>query len=97
MLEKCKFHQTSVSFLGYIISPEGVAMDESKVQAVLNWPQPTTIKGVQHFLGFANFYSQFIKGFSMIAAPIMSLLKGGGNRLHWRNYAIQAFETLKPM
>lgn len=38
--EKCEFHQTSVSFLGYIISPEGVAMDDSKVQAVLKWSQP---------------------------------------------------------
>ncbi len=42
--EKCEFHQTRVSFLGYIISADGVTMDNSKVQSVLNWPQPTTVK-----------------------------------------------------
>lgn len=57
--EKCEFHQTSVSFLGYKISPEGVAINDSKVQAVLKWPQPNTIKELQGFLGFANFYRQF--------------------------------------
>lgn len=55
-LEKCEFHKTSTSFLGYIISAEGVAMDDSKVKAVVNWPLPTTIKELQRFLGFANFY-----------------------------------------
>lgn len=52
--EKCKFHKTSTAFLGYIISPEGVAMDESKVRAVLDWPQPATLKELQSFLGFAD-------------------------------------------
>ncbi len=42
--EKCEFHQETISFLGYIISSGGVAMDEQKVQAVVNWPQPTTLK-----------------------------------------------------
>lgn len=45
--EKCEFHQTTTSFLGYIISQKGVAMDERKVKAVLDWPQPTTLKELQ--------------------------------------------------
>ncbi len=49
--EKCEFHQETISFLGYIISSGGVAMDEQKVQAVVNWPQPTTLKELQRFLG----------------------------------------------
>lgn len=53
--EKCEFHVTTVKFLGYILSPEGVEMEENKVQAVRNWPQ-----GMQRFLGFANFYRRFI-------------------------------------
>ncbi|KAI2651010.1 Retrotransposon-derived protein PEG10 [Labeo rohita] len=53
--EKCKFHQDKVSFLGYIISADGVAMDERKVSAVLRWPRPNTLKELQSFLGFANF------------------------------------------
>lgn len=44
------------SFLGYIKSPNGVAMDEKKVTTILNWPQPNTLKELQHFLGFSNFY-----------------------------------------
>ncbi len=58
--EKCEFHQTSTSFLGYVISQEGVAMDARKFKAVLEWPQPQTVKELQRFLGFANFYRRFI-------------------------------------
>ncbi len=76
-MEKCEFHQTQVSFLGYIISSEGVAMDDKKVQSVLNWPQPKTVKELQRFLGFANFYRHFIRNFSTIAALLTSLLRGG--------------------
>ncbi|KAI2657358.1 Transposon Ty3-I Gag-Pol polyprotein [Labeo rohita] len=57
--EKCEFHQTVTSFLGYIISAEGVAMDERKVNAVLRWPQPTTVKELQRFLGNG---SGFLRG-----------------------------------
>ncbi|XP_045078679.1 olfactory receptor 52J3-like [Coregonus clupeaformis] len=52
-------------------------MDERKVKAVRSWPVPTTIKGLQRFLGFANFYCRFIKNFSSIASPLTSLLNGG--------------------
>ncbi|KAI2645676.1 Transposon Tf2-6 polyprotein [Labeo rohita] len=74
-LEKCEFHQTSTTFLGYIISQEGVAMDDGKVEAVLRWPQPKTLKELQRFLGFANFYRRFIRGFSTVAAPLTAMTK----------------------
>ncbi len=54
--EKCEFHVKQTFFLGYHISHEGVKMDETKVKAVTEWPQPNTIKELQRFLGFANFY-----------------------------------------
>ncbi|KAI2651138.1 Transposon Tf2-11 polyprotein [Labeo rohita] len=53
--EKCEFHQTSISFLGYIIGQEGMAMDESKVSAVLEWPQPRTVKELKRFLAIQAF------------------------------------------
>ncbi len=73
--EKCEFHQTNTSFLGYVISQDGVSMDDKKVQAVLDWPQPQTVKELQRFLGFANFYRRFIRNFSSIASPLTAMTK----------------------
>jgi hypothetical protein len=52
-------------------------MEGDRVKAVRNWPIPTTVKEVQRFLGFANYYRRFIRGFGQVAAPITALLKGG--------------------
>ncbi|KAL0187127.1 hypothetical protein M9458_018797, partial [Cirrhinus mrigala] len=93
--EKWEFHQMSISFLGYIISHEGVSMDEAKVRAVTEWPQPQTLKELQRFLGFANFYRRFIRGFSLIAAPLTSMTKRSSPHLTWTAAAIQAFADLK--
>ncbi len=93
--EKCEFHQKRVSFLGYIISTDGVAMDNSKLQSVLNWPQPMTVKELQQFLGLVNFYRRFICNFSTITAPLTSLLKGGRQRLDWSPSAQNTFQQLK--
>ncbi|KAL0173798.1 hypothetical protein M9458_029766, partial [Cirrhinus mrigala] len=93
--EKCEFHLDKVSFLGYIISPEGVAMDERKVNAVLNWPRPTTLKELQRFLGFSNFYRHFIRNFSSVAAPLTAMVKRGASRLTWSQSALQAFDELR--
>lgn len=60
-------------------------MDEHKVTAVLNWPQPTTLKELQRFLGFANFYRRFIRNFSSVASPLTSMVKKGINHLEWSN------------
>ncbi|KAI2660334.1 Transposon Tf2-11 polyprotein [Labeo rohita] len=92
---QCKFHLTSVSFLGYVISHKVVAMDESKDNAVLNWPLPNTIKELQRLLGFANFYHRFIRGFSSVAASLTNMIKRGSNRLHWSFPAQEAFKELK--
>ncbi len=93
--EKCEFHQESVSFLGYVISSGGVAMDDKKIHSVVNWLQPTTLKELQRFLGFANFYRRFIRNFSTVAAPLTSMTKRGNHRLTWSPAAHQAFRTLK--
>lgn len=67
-VEKCDFHAQSVSFLGYIVSSEGVCMDPDKVKAVVDWPSPDSRKALQRFLRFANFYRRFIRNFSQLAA-----------------------------
>jgi len=74
-IEKCEFHQKEVSFLGSIVSTNGIQMDPEKVKAVKDWPRPTNIKEVQAYLGFANFYRRFIKGYSLTAGPLFELTK----------------------
>ncbi len=93
--EKCEFHVKQTTFLGYSISHEGVRMDERKVRAVTEWPQPSTIKELQRFLGFANFYRRFIRNYSIVSAPLTSLLKGKPSKLKWTEEAKTAFTTLK--
>ncbi|KAI2647669.1 Transposon Ty3-G Gag-Pol polyprotein [Labeo rohita] len=72
--------QDRVQFLGYYISTEGIEMDPRKVAAVQDWPTPTTVKELQRFLGFANFYQRFIKGYSQITSVLTSLLNPLGSK-----------------
>jgi len=53
---KCSFYQTQVEFLGFVLGPTGLQMDESKVQVVRDWPRPHHLRDIQAFLGFTNFY-----------------------------------------
>ena len=93
--EKCEFHQDRMKFLGYYISPAGISMDEGKVSAITTWPQPKTVKELQRFLGFANFYRRFIRGYSQITAPLTTLLQGKPKSLPWNPEAAAAFALLK--
>ncbi|MBW0474457.1 hypothetical protein O181_014172 [Austropuccinia psidii MF-1] len=72
---KCLFHVTSVEYLGYVVSSEGLKMDQEKVQQILNWPPPRNLKALQSFLGFANFYCRFIKNYSKKISSLTSFLK----------------------
>jgi hypothetical protein len=65
-----------------------------KVVGVLEWPVPTTKKGVQSFLGFVNFYRRFIEGFFHLARPFFNLTKND-SILHWSSDEQTAFGALK--
>ncbi|KAK3506733.1 hypothetical protein QTP70_018861 [Hemibagrus guttatus] len=93
--EKCSFHQPSVQFLGYNISSSGIQMDEGKITAVRDWPAPATVKELQRFLGFANFYRRFISNYSSIADPLTNLLRNKPKSLLWSPAVEEAFNTLK--
>ncbi|KAK3505976.1 hypothetical protein QTP70_002185 [Hemibagrus guttatus] len=80
-LEKCEFHRSMVTFLGYVISHQGVEMDVVKVRAVTAWPAPSMGRELQHFLVFANFYRRFIRNYSSVAGPLTSLLRGKTKKL----------------
>ncbi|MBW0516634.1 hypothetical protein O181_056349 [Austropuccinia psidii MF-1] len=72
---KCLFHASSVEYLGYVVLSEGLKIDSSKVQQILNWPQPKNIKALQSFLGFANFYHHLNKNYYKKISVLTSLLK----------------------
>ncbi|KAK3541054.1 hypothetical protein QTP86_012345 [Hemibagrus guttatus] len=93
--EKCEFYCTEIKFLGYVISQQGVEMDQTKVCAVTEWLEPITMRELQRFLGFANFYRQFIRNYSSIAGPLTSLLKGKPRRLVWNETAQEAFVRVR--
>ncbi|KAI2652628.1 Transposon Tf2-8 polyprotein [Labeo rohita] len=94
-LEKCEFHQSTVQFLGYNISAEGMQMDQGKVNAIQKWPLLNSVKELQRFLGFTNFYRRFIKDYSTITTPLTSLLRGKPKQLIWNPAAHEAFQQLK--
>ena len=64
-----------VGFLGVVIGPKGIKMEEEKVKGILEWPTLKCVKDVQKFLGLANYYRWFIKGFASIARPLYDIVK----------------------
>ncbi|MBW0549652.1 hypothetical protein O181_089367 [Austropuccinia psidii MF-1] len=72
---KCLFHVSSVEYLGYVFSSEGLKMHQARVQQILNWPPPTNLNTLHSFLGFANSYRCFIKNYSKKISSLTSFLK----------------------
>lgn len=94
--EKCSFSVSEVDYLGMIVSRDGVRMDESKIQAIQEWPTPMKVKHVRGFLGLANFYRRFIQDFATIARPLNDLTKKDLT-WKWTDKEQKAFETLKQL
>ena len=70
---KCEFGRSSVGFLGHVISERGVAVDPRKVDAIRDWAAPASCSDVRRFVGLANYYRKFVKGFAHLAAPLTAL------------------------
>jgi len=90
---KCSFGTEAMGYLGHVISAHGIAMDAEKVQAVLSWPLPKTVRAVRGFLGLAGYYRRFIRDYGLIASPLTKLLRKDG--FQWTEEASQAFRALQ--
>lgn len=93
-LKKCEFHVQETEFLGHWISTEGIHMDQNKVQAIRDWPQPKNVKEVQQFIGLVNYYRRFITGYAGILHPLFALLKKG-KEFDWTKECEEAFIGIK--
>ena len=93
-LEKCVWKVREVGFLEVIIGEDKVRMEKEKVQGVIKWPVPKSVKDVQKFLGLANYYRQFVKDFAKIAKPLHEMTRKE-NKWSWRERQQKAFEELK--
>jgi hypothetical protein len=92
--EKSSFHQDTVEYLGFILSLNGLTMDQAKVKVIQDWPEPRKVKDIQSFLGFANFYWRFIDRYSDIVLPLTRLTC---KKVPWTftNQCRNAFNKLK--
>ena len=95
-LSKCDFWLKEVSFLGHIVSAEGIRVDPAKMEAVVNWKSPQNVTEVRSFLGLAGYYRRFVRGFSVIASPLTKLLRKG-IKFEWIDKCQNSFEQLKGM
>ncbi|XP_057760408.1 uncharacterized mitochondrial protein AtMg00860-like [Arachis stenosperma] len=93
-LSKCEFWKKEVKFLGHVVSKQGIAVDPSKVEAVMNWGRPTSVTEIRSFLGLAGYYQRLIKGFSQIALPLTRLTRKDVP-FFWTLECEESFQALK--
>ena len=91
---KCHFFKQKVSFLGHVITPEGVMTDPVKVEVIQNWKTPKNLTEVRSFLGLCSYYRRFICGYATIASPLHDLMKAGADFV-WTEECEAAFGALK--
>ena len=95
-ISKCEFLKSSVEFLGHKVSVQGTQMLSSKIESILNWPQPKSVKQVQSFLGLCGFYRKYIKNYSQVTLPISNLVNSN-HKFEWTAECESSFKLLKQL
>ena len=93
-LSKCDFWLKEVSFLGHIVSAEGIRVDPVKIEAVVSWKPPRNVTEVRGFLGLAGYYQRFVQGFSVVASSLTRLLRKGV-KFKWDDKCQSSLKRLK--
>jgi hypothetical protein len=91
-LRSAPFAPIEISLIGYVVTPQGIQVDEAKIEAIRSWPIPAMLTQLRSFLGLAGFYRRFVRDFSIITAPLNDLMKKGV-LLHWGATQDKAFHN----
>ncbi|CAM8884640.1 unnamed protein product [Rhodiola kirilowii] len=92
-LAKCEFGRAQITYLGHVISSDGVKVDPEKIQAVVGWQAPCNVKQLRAFLGLCGYYRRFVNQYAQIAAPLTQLLLK--DAFIWTPVVQEAFDKLK--
>ena len=90
---KCEFFKEEINYLGYHITAEGIKMREDYINKIIKWPKPQTVKQLQTYLGFLNYYRSFIIGFSKLTKEMNA--QRSSKRLHWTKQMDENFFKLR--
>ncbi|XP_077253257.1 putative mitochondrial protein AtMg00860 [Tasmannia lanceolata] len=93
-LKKCEFWFDSISFLGHMVSKDGVSVDPKKIETVMLWNRPNNVLEIRNFLGLAGYYRHFVEDFSRIAAPLTRLTRKE-TKFVWSEDCEKSFQELK--
>lgn len=91
--KKCEFGKKEVAYLGHVVSYQGVAVDNEKVKAIIDWKQPANLKELSGFLGLTGYYRKFVSKYAHIAHPLTEQLKK--DAFGWTDATTIAFNELK--
>lgn len=92
--DKCKFFCKEITFLGHVVSKEGIKPDKSNIEKVANWPRPNNVASLRSWLGLTGFYRKFIRDYAKISQPLLDLIKKG-IKFEWSDDCEHAFQYLR--